>query len=224
MNEEQPTSGVGVAQPTCVVIHEEYEWEFGHQHSAKYDSLPFEPPLFFPSLFGEPAIHDFQFVSSSMDAPIVDHSQDSLDVSPSFDNGEDKLFIEDPLDPSSVFSRNIEDEFVCFSSTPLFDSSDHEDAKEFIDFFDHYSHDPFASNFYHDHDSITVDLSKPPVYDDLPDDEVETPKTVETLQLKLMVMSSPHSIEVSLTSDHEIIQSLEAPHRSSICTEDPSHT
>ena len=27
VNEEQPTDGVGVAQPTCIVIHEKYEWE-----------------------------------------------------------------------------------------------------------------------------------------------------------------------------------------------------
>jgi len=82
-----------------------------------------------------------------MDAPIVDHSQDSPDVNPSFNNGEDKLFIEDPLDPSSVFSINTRDEFVHFSSSPLFDSSDHEDAKEFIDFSDRGGRDPFSSIF-----------------------------------------------------------------------------
>ena len=98
-----------------------------------------------------------------------------------FENGEDKLLVENPLDPSSVFSENTEDEFVHFSSTPLFDSSDHEDAEEFIDFSDHGGHDPFSSIFYHDHESIIVDISKPPVYDDLPDDEVETPKIVEAL-------------------------------------------
>jgi len=80
-----------------------------------------------------------------MDAPIVDHSQDSPDVG--FDNEENKLFIENPLDLSSVFSGNIEDEFVHFSSTSLFDSSDHEDADEFIDFFYHGSCDPFVSIF-----------------------------------------------------------------------------
>ena len=57
----------------------------------------------------------------------------------------------------------------------MFDSSDHEDAEEFIDFSDRGSHDPFTSIFYHNHESIIVDLLKPPVYDDLPDDEVETP-------------------------------------------------
>lgn len=101
----------------------------------KDDSLSFEPPLFFPNIFGEPVIHDFTCVSSSKNAPIVDHLHDTPDVSPSFDNREDELFFENPLVLSSSFSGNIEDEFVRFSSTPLFDSSDHEDADEIIDFF-----------------------------------------------------------------------------------------
>jgi len=120
VNEEQPTDVVCVPQPTCVVIHEEYEWELEHQHPTKDDSLPSEPPPFLPRLFGEPAIHDFVCLSSSMSAPIFDHSQDSPDASASFDNGEDKLFIKDPLDPSYFFPRNTEDEFIHFSSSPQF--------------------------------------------------------------------------------------------------------
>jgi hypothetical protein len=80
-----------------------------------------------------------------MDAPIVDHSQDTPDVSPSFDNGEDKLFIENPLDFHLPFSGNTEGEHSCFSSTPLFDSSNHEDADEIIDFSDLGCRDPFTS-------------------------------------------------------------------------------
>ena len=67
------------------------------------DTLLSESPLFFPNLFGEPAIHDFACVSSSTDAPIIDHLQDKADVNPSFDNVEDKLFIENPLDVSLPF-------------------------------------------------------------------------------------------------------------------------
>lgn len=223
VNEEQPIDGVGVAQPICDVIHEEYEWEFEHQHSAKEEFLPFEPPLFFPSIFGEPAIHDFTCVSSSTYAPIVDHSQDSSNVGPSFNDGEDKLFIENLLDLSSVFSKNTEDEFVRFSTTRLFYSFDHEDANEIIDFSDRGDRDPFVSIFDHDHESITIDLSKPPVYDDLFDDEVETPKTIKALQPKLMVMSGPRSLWVSLTSDQEIVQSPKAPHHSSVWIKYPSH-
>jgi len=111
VNEEQPTDEVSVARPTCVVIHEKYEWELEHQHSTKDESLLSESPMFFPNLFCEPAIHYFSCVSSSTNAPIVDHSQDSSDVSPSFDNGEDTLLIENALDPSSIFSGNAKDEF-----------------------------------------------------------------------------------------------------------------
>jgi len=120
VNEDQAIDGVGFAQPTCVVIHEEHDWELEHQHSMKDDSLSSEPPPFFPDIFGEPIIHDFACVSSSTNAPIVDHSQDIPNVHPSFNNGEDKLFIENTLDLSFAFSGNTEDEFVCFSSNPLF--------------------------------------------------------------------------------------------------------
>jgi len=223
-NKEEPIDGVDVAQPTCTVIHEEYEWEHEHQHLVKDESLPSQPHPFFPNLFGEPAIHDFACVSSSMYAPIVGHSHDSPDVSPPFDNGGDKLLIEYLLDPSSIFSINTMDDFVHFSSTPLFDVFDHEDATNSLIFLIHGSRDPFNFIFYHDHESIAVDLSKPLVYDDLCNDEVETPKTVDALQPKLMVMSSPCSLGVSLTSSHEIFQSPKAPHHSSVCIEDPSHS
>ncbi len=134
LKEDQATDGVGVTQPTHTFIHEECDWELEHQNSAKDDSLLFEPPSFFPDIFGEPTIHDFACVSSYMDTPIVDHLQETLGVSPSSDNEEDKLFIENPLDLSSSFFRNTEDGFVCFSSTPLFDLLDHEDVDEIIDF------------------------------------------------------------------------------------------
>jgi len=99
-----------------------------------YESLLSKPPLLFPDIFSEPAIHDFTCVSSSTDTPIVYHSQDTPDASPSCDNGEDKLVIEIPLDLSFAFSRNIEDGFVRFSSTPLFHLSNHEDVNEIINF------------------------------------------------------------------------------------------
>jgi len=41
----------GVAQPTCIVIHEEYGWELEYQHSVKYDSLLSEPPILFLEIF-----------------------------------------------------------------------------------------------------------------------------------------------------------------------------
>lgn len=106
VNEEHAIGRVGVSQPTCVVNHEEYEWELEHQHLMKDDSLLSRSPPFFLDIFGEPTIYDFTCVSSSMDAPIFYHSQDTLDVGSSFDNGKDKLFIENSLDISSAFSKN----------------------------------------------------------------------------------------------------------------------
>jgi len=105
VNEDQAIDGVGVAQPTCVAIHEEYDWELEHQHSVNDDSLlPELPPPLFPNIFGELSIHDFACVSPSMDAPIVNHSQDTPHVIPSSENEEDNLFTENPLDFSSAFS------------------------------------------------------------------------------------------------------------------------
>ena len=117
-------------------------------------------------------------VSSSTDAPIVDQSHNALDVSPSSNNLEDESFFENPLDFSSTFSGNTKGEFFILSSTPLFDSSDHEDANEIIDFSNLSCRDLFTPIFDHDDDSIIVYFLKPPVYDDLSNDELETPQTV----------------------------------------------
>ena len=73
VNEDQATDGVGVAQPTCAIIHEEYDWELEHQHLAKDDPLLSEPLPFFLDIFGEHAIHYFACVYSSTNAPIIDH-------------------------------------------------------------------------------------------------------------------------------------------------------
>jgi len=135
----------------------------------------FSPKTILRGILFPTTIHEFTCVSSSTNAPIVDHLQDTLDVSPTTDNEEDKLFIEDPLDLSFAFSGNIDDEFFNFSSTPPFNLSDHEDANEIIYFSDCSFRDLFSPIFDHDHDPITVDFSKPHVYDDLFDDEVETP-------------------------------------------------
>ena len=106
---------------------------------------------------------------------------------------------------------DTKDEFVRFSSTPLFDLLDHEDANEIIDFTDHSCRDLFTLVFDHNDDSIIVDFSKPPIYDDLSVDEVKTPQTIEALKPKLMVMSIPHCPEVSFISDQEILGTTDAP-------------
>ncbi len=106
----------------------------------------------------------------------------------------------------------------------MFDLSDHEDADEIIDFPDRGCRDPFTPILNHAHVSIAVDFSKPPLYYDLSNDEVETSQIVKALMPELMVMSGPHFHEVGFTSNQEIVQTPEAPQHSSICTEDKSHT
>jgi len=124
----------------------------------------------------------------------------------------------------SAFSRKVEGEHSYFSSTPLFDSSNHEDVDGLIDFSDHSYRDLFTPVFDHNVDSIIVDISKPPVYDDISFDEVETLQAVEALQHELMVMSSPHCPEVGFTSDQEIAETPKASYHSSICIKDQYNT
>jgi len=73
VNEDQAIDGVGVAQPTCAIIHEEYGWELQHPSAEEDHPYLFIPPPFFPDLLGDPAIPDFSCVSPSTNAPIVDH-------------------------------------------------------------------------------------------------------------------------------------------------------
>jgi len=57
-----------------------------------------------------------------------------------------------------------------------------------MEFSDRGCRDLFSPSFDHDVDSFIVDLSKPPIFDDLPVDEVEALQVVEALQPKMMVM------------------------------------
>ena len=82
VKEDQAIDGFGVAQPTYVVIHEEYEWELEHQSLAKDDFLLSEPPPCFLDIFGDSAIFDFPCINPSIDVSIVDHSKNISDVSP----------------------------------------------------------------------------------------------------------------------------------------------
>jgi len=125
---------------------------------AKDDLRLFAPPPLFPDIFGDSTIFDFPCVNPSTDASTSDHLQNTPDVSPSFNNRQDKFFIENLLDFSSTFFRNAEGEHPCFSSTPLYDSLDHEDVDELIEFFYRSCHDLFTPVFNHDVDSVIVDL------------------------------------------------------------------
>ena len=134
------------------------------------------------------------------------------------------LLIENPLDLSSIFSGNIEDEFIHFSSTPLCDSSNHEDADQHPEFSDLGCRDLFTTSSNHDVDSLIFNLFKPLVYQYPSMNKVETLQTIKAPQPELMVMPAPHCLEVGFASDQEIVQTIKAPHRSSVCTQDQSNT
>ena len=93
-----------------------------------------------------------------------------------------------PPNISSFISINSEGEKLCFSSTPLYYSSDHEDFDVHLEFSDRGCHDIFTHSFDHGSDSSTIDLSKPPVFDDPSFNEVETPQVVQAIQLEMMVI------------------------------------
>lgn len=101
---------------------------------VKDDILLFAPYTLFPDIFGDSAISDFPCVNPYPDASTSDHLQNTPDVIPSFNIGEEKSFIDNPLEISSNFSRNAEGEHYYFSSSPLYDSSYHEDVNELIQF------------------------------------------------------------------------------------------
>lgn len=181
VNEDQAIDKVCVAQPTCSAIHEEYDSDIRHQPLAKDELLLYEPPPLFPNIpldFDIPrdsSIPNLTSVSPSVDAPNVDHSHNTSNVSPSSNNGGEKSFIEDPVGFSSDFSRITECEHSFFSFTPLCDSSNHGHADKHLEFSDLGYRDLSTSSSDHDVDSIIVNLSKAMVYDDLSIDEFETP-------------------------------------------------
>ena len=112
--------------------------------------------LLIPCIIDDSIISDFPFLNPSMDSSTSDHLQNTPNVSPSFQSGEDKFFIENPLDFSSTFSKNVEGEHSCFSSTSLFDSSYHDDADEMFDFSNRSYHDSFTLVLDHYDDSIAI--------------------------------------------------------------------
>lgn len=77
------------------------------------------------------------------------------------------------------FLKTIGSEHLFFSSTPLLDSSKHEDAEKRLEFSYLRCCDLSTSSSNHDVDSIIVNMCKTLVYDDLSVNEVETLQVVE---------------------------------------------
>lgn len=190
----------------------------------KDDLLLSAPSPIFPDIIGDFVIPNCICVNPSMDASSSDHLQNTLDVNPLFNSGEDKSIIKNPLHLSSAFFGNIEGENSCFSSTPLHNSSNDEDVDKHPKFSDFGYRDLCTSSSDRDVDSLIVNLFKPLVSNDLYINEVEAPHVVEALQPELMVMSGPHCLQASSTYNQEIFETPEARHHSSICTEDQPNT
>lgn len=89
----------------------------------------------------------------------------------------------------------------------MYDSLDHEDVVvHHLEFSYHGCRDTFIPSSDHDSNMPTVDLSKPPVFDDPSSDELETPQVVKELQPDLMAMSGSRSLEVSSTSNKKYFE------------------
>lgn len=166
----------------------------------KDDLLLSAPHPLFLDIFCDSAISDLSCENPSPTVFTSNHSQNTPDVTTSLHYGEDTYLFPNSPNLSSFIYGNSESEHSCFQSTPIYDSLDHEDADENIKFSNHGFHDLFTHSSYHDADSFSIDLSKPLVFDDLPNDEVESPQVVKALQLKLIVLSGSFSHEVSSAS------------------------
>lgn len=138
--------------------------------------------------------------------------------------GEDTSSSKNLSNFSSVIFENTEGEHPCFSSTPLHDSSNHEDVEKNLISSDLSCHDLSTSSSDHDVDLIIVNIYKSLFYDNLFVDEVETPKTIEALQPELMVMSGPRYPGGGFTSDQEIFETRKVLHQSLLCIEDQPNT
>lgn len=160
-------------QPTH--IHDECVRESKEDPPVKDESLPANSHLIHPDIPCDSTTVDFSCEISFLDASTSDHSQDTSDVNLPLEFREDTSSLENPFNLSSIFLENIEGEHLCFSSTPLLDSSNHEDVDEHLEFSNLSCCDLFTSSSDHDVDSINVNLSKTLVYDDLSVNEVKTP-------------------------------------------------
>lgn len=174
MNEDQVLDGVGVMQPTYTIIHDECVGESKEELAVKDDSLPAAPHLLHPDIPCDSAITDFPCENPFPDVSTSDHSQGTSDASLSLQCREETSSLENMFNLSFIFLENIEGEPICFSYTPLPDSSNHEDADKHLKFSDLVCRDLFTSSSDHDVDSTIVNLSKTLVYDDLSVNEVET--------------------------------------------------
>jgi len=141
VTEDQVVEGVGVMQPTCTIIHDECVGGSKEEPTVKDESLSTTPHLLHLDIPCDFSTADFPFENPFLDVSTCNHSQDTSNVSLSSQCGEDTSPSANPSNLSSIFSENTKGEHLCFSSTPLPDSLNHEDDKKHPKFFDLGFHD-----------------------------------------------------------------------------------
>lgn len=139
------------------------------------------PHILYPDIPCDFVIVYFPCEKSFPDVSTSDHLQDTSDVSLSLQCEEDTYSSQNPSKLSSIFPENIEVEHLCFPSTPLPDSSNHEDVDEHPESYDLGCHDLSTSSSNQNVDSTIVNLYKTLVYNDLSINKVKTPQTIEAL-------------------------------------------
>jgi len=127
---------------------------------------------------------------------------------------EETYLLPNILSISSFIPKNAEGEHSFLSSTPLYDSSDHEYADEHTKLSNCGCRDHFSPPFDQDVDSFSVELYKPSILEDLLVREVKTPRDVKALQLDLMVIAGHHYIEVDSTQNKKSIETPKVLHHS----------
>jgi len=191
VNEDQVVNRLCVVHPTCTIFHDERVQNM--KKNLWWRMTPFHPRLILftltflvilPFFISPVKTHLWMFLL------LIIHRTHWMSTCHYVRRGHIFLWKFVP----SVFYENTEGEHPFFSFTPLDDSSNHEDADENLKFFNCGCHNLCTSSFYHNVDSLTVNLPKQLVSDNLSIEKMETLQGVEAHQPRLMVMSGPLTI------------------------------
>jgi len=165
MNKDQVVDGVGVVQPNYAIIHDECVCESKEEPAVKDDSLLATPHPLYRDIHCDFVTADFSCENSFSYVSTFDHSQDTSNVilslqckedtsnvSLSLQCKEDTSSSENLSNLSSIFPENTKGENIFFPSTPLPNSSNHEDAKKHPEFSNLFCHDLSTSSSNYDVD------------------------------------------------------------------------
>jgi len=77
VHEDQVLDGVGIEEPTCDIIFDEYVWEPEQELAVKYDLLLFSPLLHYPDIFHDSIILAQSCQNSFSNVSSFDHLQNT---------------------------------------------------------------------------------------------------------------------------------------------------